>query len=161
MIRGRLDLAVLFTPYTPNRQNRNQVCWNICAGVRRSTPSFEVVQTEQSRDLFQKKMADHCLHVRKYFVSLDLFRSTPKCPVLLVFVAVLAYAEYSKNCLIKSAPGITGVEVGVTPIILSGTILKWLFAVILTFEIVILKSALKNRYDSAKIGMVGICAGRR
>ena len=29
--------------------------WNICAGVRRSTPSFEVVQTEQSRDLFQKR----------------------------------------------------------------------------------------------------------
>ena len=32
------------------------------------------------------------------FASLDLFRSTPKCPVLLVYVAVLAYAEYSKNC---------------------------------------------------------------
>ena len=29
--------------------------WNICAGVRRSTPSFEVVWTEQSRDLFQKR----------------------------------------------------------------------------------------------------------
>ena len=54
-IRGRLDLAVLFTPSTPNRQNRNQVRWNICAGVRRSTPSFKVVQTEQSRDLFQKR----------------------------------------------------------------------------------------------------------
>ena len=40
---GRLDLAVLFTPSTPTRQNRNQVHWNICAGVRRSTPSFEVV----------------------------------------------------------------------------------------------------------------------
>ena len=52
---GRLDLAVLFTPSTPNRQNRNQVRWNICAGVRRSTPPFEVVQTEQSRDLFQKR----------------------------------------------------------------------------------------------------------
>ena len=53
--RGRLDLAVLFTPSTPNRQNRNQVHWNICAGVRWSTPSSEVVQTEQSRDLFQKR----------------------------------------------------------------------------------------------------------
>ena len=53
--RGRLDLAVLFTPSTPNRQNRNQVRWNICAGVHRRTPSFEVVQTEQSRDLFQKR----------------------------------------------------------------------------------------------------------
>ena len=52
---GRLDLAVLFTPSTPNKQNRNQVLWNICAGVRRSTPSFVVVQTEQSRDLFQKR----------------------------------------------------------------------------------------------------------
>ena len=40
---GRLDLAVPFTPFTPNMQNRNQVCWNICAGVRRSTPSSEVV----------------------------------------------------------------------------------------------------------------------
>ena len=28
---GRLDLAVLFTPSTPNRQNRNQVHWNTCA----------------------------------------------------------------------------------------------------------------------------------
>ena len=53
--KGRLDLAVLFTPSTPNRQNRNQVRWNICAGLRRSTPSFEVVQTEQSRDLLQKR----------------------------------------------------------------------------------------------------------
>ena len=33
--RGRLDLAVLFIVSTPNRQNRNQVCWNICAGVHR------------------------------------------------------------------------------------------------------------------------------
>ena len=41
--RGRLDLAVPFTPSTPNRQNRNQVCWNICAGVRWSTPCSEVV----------------------------------------------------------------------------------------------------------------------
>ena len=100
--RGRLDLAVLFTPSTPNRQNRNQVRWNICAGVRRSTPSFVVVQTEQSRDLFQKEMVDHCLRVRKYFVSLVLFWSTLKCPVLLVYVAVLAYAEYSK--IAKSSP---------------------------------------------------------
>ena len=53
--RGRLDLAFLFTPSTPNRQNRYQVHRNICAGVRRSTPSSEVVQTEQSRDLFQKR----------------------------------------------------------------------------------------------------------
>ena len=48
-------MTVLFTPSTPNRQNRNQVHWNICAGVRRSTPSSKVVQTEQSRDLFQKR----------------------------------------------------------------------------------------------------------
>ena len=40
---NRLDLAVLFTPSTLNRQNRNQVRWNICAGVRQSTPSSEVV----------------------------------------------------------------------------------------------------------------------
>ena len=31
--RGRLDLDVLFTPSTLNRQNRKQVRWNICAGV--------------------------------------------------------------------------------------------------------------------------------
>ena len=55
LIKSALDLAVLFTPSTPNRQNRNQVRWNICAGVRQSTPSFEVVQTDQSRDLFQKR----------------------------------------------------------------------------------------------------------
>ena len=42
-IWGKLDLAVLFTPSTPNRQNRNQVRWNTCAGVRRSTPSSKVV----------------------------------------------------------------------------------------------------------------------
>ena len=40
---GRLDLAVLFTPSIPDRQNRNQVRWNICAGVRQSTPYSEVV----------------------------------------------------------------------------------------------------------------------
>ena len=65
--RGRLDLAVLFTPSTPNRQNRNQVRWNTCAGVRRSTPSSKVVQTEQSRDLLQNKMAEHCLHSIEIF----------------------------------------------------------------------------------------------
>ena len=69
-IRGGLDLAVLFTPSTPNRQNRNQVRWIICAGVRRSTPSSEVVKTEQSRDLFQNKMAEPCLHMRKYLYRL-------------------------------------------------------------------------------------------
>ena len=36
---GRLDLAVLFTP---NRQNRNQVPWNTCAGVHRSNPSSAI-----------------------------------------------------------------------------------------------------------------------
>ena len=41
--RGRLDLAVLFTPSTPNRQNRNQVRLNTCAGVRQSTSSSDVV----------------------------------------------------------------------------------------------------------------------
>ena len=39
-----------------------------------------------------------CTEIFVIFVSLDLLRSTPKCPVLLVYVAVLAYAEYSKNC---------------------------------------------------------------
>ena len=68
---GRLDLAVLFTPSTPNRQNRNQVRWNTCAGVRRSTPSSKVVQTEQSRDMIQNKMAEHCLHCTEIFFSLS------------------------------------------------------------------------------------------
>ena len=90
--RGRLDLAVLFTPSTPNRQNRNQVRWNICAGVRRSTPSFEVVQTEQSRDLFQKRwriiacMCGYILHrliysgvlqSAQFYLFMWLFWSTP------------------------------------------------------------------------------------
>ena len=66
MAWGRLDLAVPFTLFTPNRQNRNQACWNICAGVRRSTPYSEVVWTEQSRGLFQNKMVEHCQHVWKY-----------------------------------------------------------------------------------------------
>ena len=64
---GRLDLAVLFTPSTPNRLNRNQVRWNTCACVRRSTPSSKVVRTEQSRDMFQNKMAEHCLHCSEIF----------------------------------------------------------------------------------------------
>ena len=69
--RGRLDLAVLLTPSTLNRQSRNQVRWNTCAGVCRSTPSSKVVQTEQSRDLFQNKMAEHCLHCTEKFFSLS------------------------------------------------------------------------------------------
>ena len=69
--RGRHDLAVLFTPFTPNRQNRNQVHWNTCAGVRQSTPSSKVVQAEQSRDLFQNKKAEHCLHCTEIFFSLS------------------------------------------------------------------------------------------
>ena len=40
---ARLDLAVRFTPSTPNRQNRNQVRWNICAVVLWRTPSSELV----------------------------------------------------------------------------------------------------------------------
>ena len=42
--------------FTRNRQNRNRVLWNICAGVRRRSPSSEVVWTEQSYDLFRNKM---------------------------------------------------------------------------------------------------------
>ena len=57
-------IAILFTPSTPNR---NQVRWNTCAGVRRCTPSSEVVQTEQSRGLFQNKMAEHCQHCTEIF----------------------------------------------------------------------------------------------
>ena len=67
-ISDRLDLAVIFTL---NRQNSNQVRWNTCAGVRRSTQSSKVVQAEQSRDLFQNKMAELCLHCTKLFFSLS------------------------------------------------------------------------------------------
>ena len=49
-----------------------------------------------------------------------------------------------------------GVPVEVTSFILSVTIKKSLFAGILMSEIVMRKLALKTRYDSAKIGMVGI-----
>ena len=66
-IRVGHDVAVSFTPSTPNRQNRNQVRWDTCAGERRSTPSSEVVLTEQSRDLFQNKMSKHCLHCTEIF----------------------------------------------------------------------------------------------
>ena len=69
MRNGRRALSTRGTnlPSTPNRQNRNQVRWNTCAGVRLSTPSSKVVQTEQSRDLFQNKMAEHCLHCTEIF----------------------------------------------------------------------------------------------
>ena len=67
---GRLDLAVLFTQSTSNMQNRNQVRWNTCAGVRQSTPSTKVALTEQSRDLLQNKTAEHCIHCTEIFFSL-------------------------------------------------------------------------------------------
>ena len=43
VLRGGLDLAVLFTPFTSNSHNRNQVGRKICAGVLRHTPSSKVV----------------------------------------------------------------------------------------------------------------------
>ena len=52
---GEHDLAVLFTPFTPDRQNTNQGHRNICAGILQRAPSSEMVYTEQSRDLFQSK----------------------------------------------------------------------------------------------------------
>ena len=55
------------------------LCWR--------TPEYSVFRGGADRTVtwpVPKKMADHCLHAWKYFVSLDLFRSTPKCPVLLV-----------------------------------------------------------------------------
>ena len=58
------------------------LCWR--------TPEYSVFRGGADRTVtwpVPKKMADHCLHARKYFVSLHLFRSTPKCPVLLVYVA--------------------------------------------------------------------------
>ena len=51
--------------------------------------------------------------------------------------------------------GITGVEVGVTPVILSGTILK-LFCRNFAFRNRNAEIGLENQYDSAKIRMVGI-----
>ena len=50
-------------------------------------------------------------------------------------------------CILLPVIRCSGVEVGVTPVILSGNNLKLLFAFILTFEI-----GLENWYDSAKIG---------
>ena len=52
--KGRLNLAVHFTPSTPNRQHRNKVCWNICV------PAFRGGVDKQSRDLIQNKMAERC-----------------------------------------------------------------------------------------------------
>ena len=79
--RGGLDLAVLFTTFTPNKQNRNQVLWKICAGVLRHTPSSAVMYTEQSCDLFQNKMVEHCLHVLSRLIY-TVDRSHSKHPVL-------------------------------------------------------------------------------
>ena len=67
--RGGLDLAVLFTSFTRARQNTNQVHRNICAGVLQRTPSSELVWTEQSRALFQNKMAEHCLNCTEIFFA--------------------------------------------------------------------------------------------
>ena len=40
ILRGGLDLAVLFTPFTLDRQNTDQVHRNICAGeLQRTAPS--------------------------------------------------------------------------------------------------------------------------
>ena len=66
-LSGGLDLAVLSTRFTPNRQYRNQVHRNICSRVLWRTPSSEAIWTEQSCDLFQNKMAEHCLHVLRYY----------------------------------------------------------------------------------------------
>ena len=65
------DLAVFSTLFTPNGQNRNRVHWNICAGVLRHTPSFEVVWTEQSHDLFRNKITRHCRGY--FFMFLNIF----------------------------------------------------------------------------------------
>ena len=43
IIRGRLDLAVLFTPFTPNRQNSNQVVLEHLYRRTPATPSSKVV----------------------------------------------------------------------------------------------------------------------
>ena len=72
---GRLDLAVLFTPSTLNRQKSSaleHLCWR--------TPEYSVFRGGVDRTVtwpVPKKMADHCLHAWIYFLSLDLFRSTP------------------------------------------------------------------------------------
>ena len=76
--------------------------WNNCAGVRRSTPSSEVVPTEQSRDLFQNNMAEHCLLVRKYLCRLIYSGVLQSAQFYLFKVAVLAYTEYFKFA--KSSP---------------------------------------------------------
>ena len=47
-----IDLAALFTPSTPNRQRRNQVHWNTCAAIRRSTPSSGCGADRTVTDLF-------------------------------------------------------------------------------------------------------------
>lgn len=48
--KGRLDLAVLYTLFAPNWQNRNQVDMNNCAGVLQSTPSSEEVWSETVKE---------------------------------------------------------------------------------------------------------------
>ena len=53
------------------------------------------------------------------------------------------YAQTSLYFILLPVIGITGVEVRVAPVILSGTILKSSIALILTFKIVMGKSTLK------------------
>ena len=68
--------------------------------------------------------------------------------LLSVKVTLFQWIKHKSVCILFYYlwSGITGVEVGVTHIILSGTILKSLFAVILTFQIVMQKKALKIGY---------------
>ena len=58
--------------------------------------------TEQSRDLFQNKMRDHCLHLWKYLYRLIYSGVLQSAQFYLFLVDVLAYAEYSK--IAKSSP---------------------------------------------------------
>ena len=84
---GELDLADLFTKnFTLNRQDRNQVRCNICAGILWRTPLSEVViYTEQSGDLFGNKMAQHWLHVLKYLYRFIFTPEYSKVPSFTCF----------------------------------------------------------------------------
>ena len=108
---GRLDLAVLFTPSTPNRQNRNQVRWNLCAGVRRSTPSFEVVQTEQSRDLFQKRwriIACMCGNNLYRLIYSGVPQSAQFYLFMWLFWRTPSTLKIAKSSPPRDSPGVTG-----------------------------------------------------
>ena len=87
----------LYSFHSEQAEQKSSVLEHLCW----RTPEYSVFRGGVDRTVtwpVPKQDGGALLACVEIFASLDLFRSTPKCPVLLVYVAVLAYAEFSKNC---------------------------------------------------------------